>query len=82
MGRKLKKIELDPRRFYHFGTGQSSDSLVWGNKNGILDDLCTFARANPNVLLEFKTKSANIAYFLDHEIPENIVCSWSLNTDV
>ena len=77
---KLKAIELDPERFYHFGTGQSSDSLVWGNRNGNLDALCQFAADNPNVLLEFKTKSHKIKYFLENEVPPNIVCSWSLNT--
>lgn len=81
LAKKLKAINLDPKRFYHIGTGQSSDSLAWGNKNGILDHLCQFARANPNILLEFKTKSSNVSYFLDHDVPANIVCSWSLNTD-
>ncbi|MFQ5652780.1 MAG: radical SAM protein [bacterium] len=77
---KLEAIPIAPDRFYHFGTGQSSDSLVWGNKNGNLEALCQFAADHPNVLLEFKTKSNNIAYFLEHDLPENIVCSWSLNT--
>jgi spore photoproduct lyase len=77
---KLKSISLQPDRFYHFGTGQSSDSLVWGNRNGILDALCQFAADHPNILLEFKTKSKNVGYFLEHEVPRNIVCSWSLNT--
>ncbi|NIR47323.1 hypothetical protein GWO43_02460 [candidate division KSB1 bacterium] len=77
---KLKAIKLDPNRFYHFGTGQSSDSLLWGNRNGNLDALCEFAAEHPNILLEFKTKSDNIRYFLDHDVPANIVCSWSLNT--
>ncbi|MDP3920505.1 MAG: hypothetical protein Q8R76_06850 [Candidatus Omnitrophota bacterium] len=81
LGEKLKGIELEPERFYHFGTGQSSDSLVWGNRNGILDALCNFARKNPNILLEFKTKSDNVAYFMEHELPRNIVCSWSLNAE-
>jgi spore photoproduct lyase len=79
---KLESISIDPNRFYHFGTGQSSDSLAWGNRNGILDVLCNFASKHPNVLLEFKTKSNNIGYFLKSRIPENIVCSWSLNTPV
>ncbi len=79
---KLEKLELDPNRYYHIGTGQSSDSLVWGNRNGMLDDLCDFARRNPNVLLEFKTKSANISYFLENEVPPNIVCTWSLNPQI
>jgi len=77
---KLAAIELEPDRFYHIGTGQSSDSLMWGNKHGMLDDLCDFARANPNILLEFKTKSTNVSYFLKAKPPANIVLSWSLNT--
>ncbi len=79
---KLNTIELEPDRFYHFGTGQSSDSLAWGNRNGILDALCQFASAHPNILLEFKTKSRNIQYFLNQKISDNVVCSWSLNTRV
>ena len=79
---KLDAIPIDPNRFYHFGTGQSSDSLAWGNRNDILDAHCHFAAKNPNILMEFKTKSNNINYFLETQIPENIVCSWSLNTPV
>ena len=67
LGRKLREIELDDRRFYHIGTGQSSDSLVWGNRAGMLDELCRFAAEHPNVLLELKTKSANVSYFLDRQ---------------
>ena len=77
---KLKTVDLDPGRFYHFGTGQASDSLAWGNKNGVLDALFSFAADHPNVLLEFKTKSDHVRYFLQHDVPRNIVCSWSLNT--
>ena len=54
---KLKKLDFDPDRFYHLGTGQSSDSLMWGNQHRILDSLRDFAEENPNVLLELKTKS-------------------------
>jgi len=79
---KLDAIPIDPNRFYHFGTGQSSDSLAWGNRNDILDAHCHFAAKNPNILMEFKTKSNNINYFLETQIPENIVCSWSLNTPI
>jgi spore photoproduct lyase len=77
---KLKSIAIEPGRFYHFGSGQSSDSLAWGNRNGNLDALCRFAADYPNILLEFKTKSDNIRYFLENETPPNIVCSWSMNT--
>lgn len=79
---KLENIPIDPQRLIHVCTGQSSDSLLWGNRNGMLDDLFDFARQHPNVLLEFKTKSANIGYFLEHNIPPNIVCTWSLNPQI
>lgn len=77
---KLQRLELDPAKTYHIGTGQSSDSLMWGNQAGILDALVAFAERHPNVILELKTKSKNISYLLQHPIPSNILCTWSLNT--
>jgi len=77
---KLANLKLDPNRIYHIGTGQSSDSLMWGNREGILDALFEFARKYPNVILEFKTKSDNIKYLLENDVPKNILCTWSLNT--
>lgn len=78
--KNLKELKLDSSKTYHIGTGQSSDSLMWGNKNGILDALFEFAKNNENVILEFKTKSKNIKYFLENEVPKNIITTWSLNT--
>ncbi len=80
LAEKLRRIEIDPRQTYHIGTGQSSDSLLWGNKLGLLDELTGFARRHPNVILEMKTKSRNVAYFLEQDIPRNLICTWSLNT--
>lgn len=77
---KLKALDLDSEQKYHIGTGQSSDSLMWGNKDGLLDDLCDFARSNPNVILELKTKSDNINELLKLDVPPNILLTWSLNT--
>jgi len=77
---KLSRLELDPHQTYHIGTGQSSDSLMWGNNHQILDALIQFAQSNPNVILELKTKSANITHLNKVEIPPNIICTWSLNT--
>jgi spore photoproduct lyase len=76
---KLSALKLDPRRIYHIGTGQSSDSLMWGNRFGVLDALTDFARRHPNVILELKTKSKNVSYFLKNEVPRNLICTWSLN---
>lgn len=80
--KKLEKLELDPNKTYHIGTGQSSDSLMWGNRAGVLEALLNFARKHPNVILEFKSKSDNISYLLEHDIPKNILCTWSLNPQV
>jgi len=77
---KLSRLELDPEQTYHIGTGQSSDSLMWGNNYKLLDTLIQFADSNPNVILELKTKSANITHLSRVEIPSNIICTWSLNT--
>jgi spore photoproduct lyase len=76
---KLGALELDREETYHIGTGQSSDSLMWGNRFGVLDALMDFARRHPNVLLELKTKSKNVAYLLKNPVPPNVVCTWSLN---
>ena len=80
--KKLENLTLDPKQTYHIGTGQSSDSLMWGNQDGILDALFEFAKKNPNVILEFKTKSDNIKYFCENDVPKNIIVTWSLNTPV
>ena len=77
---KLKTLKLDANKTYHIGTGQSSDSLMWGNKHGILEALFEFAKKNQNVILELKTKSDNIAYLLENDVPKNILCTWSINT--
>ncbi|MCW9026762.1 MAG: hypothetical protein OQJ77_05550 [Thiovulaceae bacterium] len=77
---KLKNLQLEKNKTYHIGTGQSSDSLMFGNREGVLDALFDFAKNNPNVILEFKTKSDNIKYFLENDMPKNIIVTWSLNT--
>lgn len=76
---KLDCIELDPDRTYHIGTGQSSDSLLWGNRNNVLRDLFDWAAANPNIILELKTKSSNVNYLLNNVVPPNVIVTWSLN---
>ncbi|WP_152006036.1 SPL family radical SAM protein [Desulfoluna spongiiphila] len=76
----LDTLELDKDKPYHIGTGQSSDSLMWGNRFGLLDSLCRFASAHPNVILEMKSKSGRVDYFLENRPPANMVFTWSLNT--
>ncbi len=79
---KLSAIQLEKNKLYHIGTGQSSDSLVWGNKYGILDSLFKFAVKYPLAMVELKTKSSNIEHLLNNDVPKNIFCSWSLNPEL
>ena len=79
LAEKLAKIPLDPNKRYHIGSGQSSDSIAIGNREGVLDAQLNFARNNPNIILEFKTKSNNINYLLETDIPNNVFVSWSIN---
>lgn len=79
---KLCQLRLDPDKSYHIGTGQSSDSLMWGNDIHVIAELIAFARENPNVILEFKTKSNNIRGLLTQEVPSNVICTWSLNPQI
>ena len=79
---KLQSVVLDPQKRYHIGSGQSSDSLILGNKNGVLDAQFNFARNNPNVALELKTKSKNITCLLETDVPKNVFVSWSLNPQI
>ena len=78
--KKLASLQLDPQKTYHIGTGQSSDSLALGNKHGELAALLDFAGENPNVILELKSKSANIQYLLEKKVSANVIATWTLNT--
>ena len=53
-----------------------------GNSHGILDALIAFAHRHPNVILELKTKSANIGHLLKSNPPPNLICTWSLNPQI
>lgn len=86
LDQKLHQLstELDPNKLYRIGTGEYSDSLIWGNQNYILDHLVNFAQKNGNVCLELKTKSVNISWLQKHSdhIPKNLIVTWSINPDI
>jgi spore photoproduct lyase len=81
-GAKLRALSLPQDQDFHIGTGQSSDSLLCLEQADNLAALLDFARRHPRVILEFKTKSAAIEALLDHQLPPNLLCTWSLNTPV
>jgi|GEM_PF-5124699 len=80
LAEKLSALSIDPSRRQRVCTGEYSDSLLWGNKNNILTDLCQFARNNTNMVLELKTKSIQIEDLLKLDVPRNLVVSWSINS--
>ncbi len=84
LARQLERVEegLESDELYHIGTGQSSDSLMWGNRANVLGDVFDFARRNSNVILELKSKSANVSFLLENDVPFNVLATWSLNPDV
>lgn len=77
LGQRLEQLRLDPDT-WHLGTGQSSDSLLWGNDFGTLDALKTLAERYPETIIELKTKSRRTDW-TEMELPKNIVATWSLN---
>lgn len=74
---RLGELVLD-QDCWHIGTGQSSDSLLWGNDYGTLDALALLAQRYPDLVIELKTKSHRSDY-LNLNLPLNIVSTWSLN---
>ncbi len=76
---KLAEVTFDPNKTYRVGSGNSSDSLLWGNRGNILTDLFEWSAQHKNIILELKTKSANIKYLLENDIPSNTCVSFTIN---
>lgn len=73
-----KHLAERPDRFYRFGTGELSDSLVFDDIVGLSQEYARFFSAKTSALIEFKTKTDNIAQLL--QVPtRNVVVSWSIN---
>lgn len=75
---RLESLEL-PKGTWHLGTGQSSDSLLYGDDYGTLSALAGFARRHPEIVLELKSKSSRTDWLGKVSFPANMVPTWSLN---
>jgi len=71
-------VENQPGRFFRFGTGELSDSLVLDAVTELTQDYARFFSSKRNTLIEFKTKTSRIDTLLNVS-PKNIVVSWSVN---
>ncbi len=81
LSERLKTIQL-PEGTWHIGTGQSSDSLMWGNEHHVLDALRIFSEEHPEIVVELKTKSSRTDWLKTHTLPKNVVVTFSLNPQV
>ena len=68
----------EPHRFFRFGTGELSDSIVFDDVNGLSRDYGQFFSMKKNVLIEFKTKTKHVDQLL-HVQQRHTVVSWSIN---
>ncbi|MBN1534995.1 MAG: hypothetical protein JXA20_20170 [Spirochaetes bacterium] len=69
------------RGIRRIGTGEFTDSLMFDEITGIAAAIIDATRNSPGMLVEFKTKSANIDHLLSIREKGGTVLSWSLNTE-
>lgn len=74
-----EKVTRHPDKTLRIGTGELSDSLALDHITGFSQDILLFANKHPNVILELKTKTDNVANLLGAKHDGNVVVSWSVN---
>jgi len=68
-------------RFLRLGTGELSDSLALEHILQTAGDYIAYFRRRPQAFFEFKTKTARVEALLRRRPAENVVVSWSLNSE-
>ena len=74
-------VQTHPQQLVRIGSGEFSDSLSLDPLTGFSRLLVPFVRQFPNVLFEFKTKSALVDGLLDLEPDGKVMVSWSINPE-
>jgi spore photoproduct lyase len=67
--------------FLRLGTGELSDSLALEHILQTAGDFIAYFRMKPRAFFEFKTKTARVEALLRSRPAENVVVSWSLNSE-
>jgi spore photoproduct lyase len=72
-------LQSSPRRVHRIGTGEFTDSLLLDPLTRMTEDLVPFFAAQPNAVLELKTKTTQVDLLesLDHR--GHTIVAWSLN---
>ncbi len=68
----------NPAMRYRIGTGEFTDSLVLEPLTGMARDMCAFLQDYDNVVLELKSKTADLSW-LPAARPDRVLPAWSLN---
>ena len=72
----------ESRSCIRLGSGELSDSLAWDGRTGTSGKLLAVLERFPQIVFEFKTKSAAVAGLLaGPQAQPHIVVSWSLNPE-
>lgn len=74
-------FRANPDYQFRVGTGEFADSLAWDDMTGLSDILVPFFAKYPHVLLELKTKTANIDRLLKLDPKGRTLISWSMNPE-
>lgn len=69
----------DRSRRFRVGTGEFTDSLALESVTGHTRDLLEFLGDYPNVVLELKSKLADISWLPAVARPDRVMAAWSLN---
>ena len=76
LSERLRAMDID-KDVWHIGTGQASDSLLWGDDFGTLTALSEFAENHSDIIIELKSKASRDVF--DRKYPRNMIFTWSLN---
>jgi len=74
-----ERIRREPARIFRVGTGELADSLALDPVTRAGPELIRFAAQERNMLLELKTKSAQVDHLMGIAHRGKTVISWSLN---
>ncbi len=80
-GEVSEKVAKHPDKLFRIGTGELSDSLALDHITEFSRDLRGLVDKHENLIIELKTKTANIKNLLDMKASERLVISWSINPE-
>ncbi len=79
MDRELAEAS-ETQKYLRIGTGELSDSLALDGETGYSGKVLSIVEKYPEVVFEFKTKSARVEELLSYgKVLKNVVIAWSLN---